>query len=249
MTSPSLSFGSVAAAYERFRPGYPDELVDMVLAYAGRPTRTALEIGAGTGKATRAFAARGIVVTATEPDPAMLAELRKHVPPTVVTVQAAFEDLPLEPAYDLVYAAASLHWTDPDQRWERVGAMLTDGGVFACLGGPMYLADPDLEDAVTAIASEFLVADEVVPTDTNTRMRWPGNELIESDLFTDVRQCEIERRVRMPALDYIGHLSTISAYLALPEDARTAVLDRILGVLPEQVTLIADLTVHLARKM
>ncbi len=53
----------MASTYETFRPGYPDELVDEVLAYAGRPLRTALEIGAGTGKATRAFARRGIAVT------------------------------------------------------------------------------------------------------------------------------------------------------------------------------------------
>ena len=80
MTGRALKFGSVASAYERFRPGYPDELVDQVLAYAGHPVRTALEIGAGTGKATRVFARRGIAVTATEPDAAMLTELRKHVP-------------------------------------------------------------------------------------------------------------------------------------------------------------------------
>ncbi len=63
----ALSFGSVATAYERYRPGYPVELVDEVLNYAGRPVRTALEIGAGTGKATRVFAERGLAVTATEP--------------------------------------------------------------------------------------------------------------------------------------------------------------------------------------
>ena len=56
----------MAEAYERFRPGYPTELVDLVLAYGGRPVRTALEIGAGTGKATRVFADRGLLVTATE---------------------------------------------------------------------------------------------------------------------------------------------------------------------------------------
>ena len=56
MVERALSFGAVASAYERYRPGYPDELVDEVLAYAGRPVRTALEVGAGTGKATRAFA-------------------------------------------------------------------------------------------------------------------------------------------------------------------------------------------------
>jgi hypothetical protein len=50
MIERALTFGSAASAYERFRPGYPDELVDEVLAYAGGPLHAALEIGAGTGK-------------------------------------------------------------------------------------------------------------------------------------------------------------------------------------------------------
>ncbi|MER6590830.1 class I SAM-dependent methyltransferase [Micromonospora purpureochromogenes] len=83
------------------------ELFDMVMTYAGQPVRTALEIGAGTGKATRLFAERGLTVTATEPDGAMLAELRKHVAASVRTVQAAFEDLRPGERYGLVYAAAS----------------------------------------------------------------------------------------------------------------------------------------------
>ena len=45
----ALSFGTVAEAYERFRPAYPAELFDTVITYAGQPVRTALEIGAGTG--------------------------------------------------------------------------------------------------------------------------------------------------------------------------------------------------------
>ena len=56
MVARALSFGAVAEAYERFRPGYPVELLELVMAYAGGPIRTALEIGAGTGKATRLFA-------------------------------------------------------------------------------------------------------------------------------------------------------------------------------------------------
>jgi len=58
MSRRALSFGGVAEAYERFRPGYPMALVDMVMAYGGQPVRTALEFGAGTGKATRLFAQR-----------------------------------------------------------------------------------------------------------------------------------------------------------------------------------------------
>lgn len=48
----SLSFGSVANQYERYRPDYPDGLVEAVEQYAGRPLGSALEVGAGTGKAT-----------------------------------------------------------------------------------------------------------------------------------------------------------------------------------------------------
>jgi SAM-dependent methyltransferase len=258
MVERALSFGSAASAYEQFRPGYPDELVDEVLTYAGRPVRTALEIGAGTGKATRVFAGRGIAVTATDPDAAMLAELRKHVPATVATVQGAFEDLPLTSTYDLVFAAASLHWTDPADRWSRVAALLNHDGMFASFGGQMSLADKAVEDAVEeaveeavrAARSQFL-ADDGVPsadgTPSDGPMQWPGTELAESDRFIEVRQSTIERRTTMSARDYIGHLSTISAYLELPDSVRARVLDRVLRVLPERMTVVADLTLHLAR--
>ncbi|HEY3712996.1 MAG TPA: class I SAM-dependent methyltransferase [Jatrophihabitantaceae bacterium] len=251
MSARALSFGSAAPAYERFRPGYPDELVDEVLAYAGRPLRTALEIGAGTGKATRQFASRGIAVTATDPDPAMLQELRKQVPEAAGVVQAAFEDLPLTPVYDLVFAAASLHWTQPDRRWARVAAMLRRDGIFASFGGQLHLADSDVERAVGAARAQFL-ADDGVPspdgTPADSPMQWPGTELLQSDRLTDVRQLTIERRAALSADDYIGHLSTISAYLELPEPVRAHVFDRIRKVLPERVTLVADLTLHLARR-
>jgi len=247
----ALGFGSVASAYERFRLGYPGELVDEVLSYAGRPVRTALEIGAGTGKATRVFAGRGIAVTATDPDPAMLAELRKHVPETVTTVQAALEDLPLISTYDLVFAAASLHWTEPAQRWSRVADLLGPDGIFASFGGQLTPADLAVEEAVRAARSPFL-ADDSIPapdgTPVSSPMQWPGTELARSHRFVEVRQSTIERRTAMSARDYVGHLSTVSAYIALPVSVREQVLDRILGVLPERVSVVADLTLHLARR-
>ncbi|MGI8522947.1 MAG: hypothetical protein ACR2K3_06510 [Nocardioides sp.] len=78
-------------------------------------------------------------------------------------------------------------------------------------------------------------------------MQWPGTELRKSDRFTDVRQSTIERRATLSAHEYVGHLSTISAYLELPGGVRRDVLARILQVLPERVSLVADLTLHLAR--
>ncbi|MGC4110623.1 MAG: class I SAM-dependent methyltransferase [Nocardioides sp.] len=251
MTDRARSFGAVAAAYERFRPGYPDALVDHVLAYAGTPVHTALEIGAGTGKATRAFAARGVAVTATDPDPGMLAELRRHVPSSVTTVESAFEDLPIGTTYDLVYAAASLHWTRVEGRWERIAALLGDEGVFASFGGPYRLADPEVQDLENAARRPFLADEEQVAPDGTSEdaaMQWPGTELERSDLFTDVQQVVIERPITQPSRDYVDHLSTVSYFLQVPEPSRSELFAAILAALPAEVAVTADLTLHLARR-
>lgn len=251
MSGRALSFGVMAEAYERFRPGYPVELFDMVMAYAGPPVLTALEIGAGTGKATRLLAQRGVRVTATEPDGAMLAELRKHVPANVRTVQAAFEDLRPGERYGLVYAAAALHWTNPEGRWSRMAELLEPGGVFASFGGPVRLADPAVAEAVRAARAPFLESDEVPSPDGTPEghdMQWPGTELQRSAWFTGVQQSVLERRLTMSARDYVGHLSTISAYLVLPALEQEQVLSRIMQLLPETVEIVADITVHLARR-
>ena len=247
----ALSFGDVAQAYERFRPGYPVELFDMVMTYAGQPVRTALEIGAGTGKATRLFARPGITVTASEPDGAMLDELRKHVPAGVRTVHAAFEDLRLGERYGLVYAAAALHWTRPEGRWSRMAALLEPGGVFASFGGPTQLADPALDEAARVARAPFLESDDVASPDgtpPDHEMQWPGTELQRSEWFTDVQQSMIERRFTMSAQRYVAHLSTISAYLELPTAVQQQVYNRIAAVLPGTVDVTADITVHLARR-
>jgi SAM-dependent methyltransferase len=251
MSARALSFGVMAEAYERFRPGYPVELFDMVMTYAGQPVLTALEIGAGTGKATRLFAQLGVTVTATEPDGAMLAELRKRVPANVTTVQATFEDLRPGQSYGLVYAAAALHWTNPEGRWSRMAGLLEPGGVFASFGGPVQLADPAVAEAVRAARTPFLESDDVPSPDGTPpghHMQWPGTELQRSEWFGDVQQFMIERRLTMSAGDYVGHLSTVSAYIELPAFEQEQVFSQIMQVLPETVELTADITVHLARR-
>ena len=181
----------------------------------------------------------------------MLAELLKHGPANVTTVQAAFEDLRPGEGYGLVYAAAALHWTSPEGRWPRVAALLEPGGVFASFGGPAQLADPAVQDAVHAARAPFLDSDEVPSPDgtpPERDMQWPGTELRLSAWFSDVRQCVVERRLTMSARDYVGYLSTVSAYLELPASDQEQVYGRIVRVLPEAVEIAADITVHLARR-
>src|SRR5262245_23097923 len=95
------SFGPAAEAYERYRPGYPVEAVVWVTGDA--PCRV-LDLGAGTGKLTRALLATEHEVVAVEPDAAMRGAFAALLP-AVQVVAGSAETLPLpDRAVDVVVA-------------------------------------------------------------------------------------------------------------------------------------------------
>lgn len=134
MTTPSRarSFGAAAAAYAQHRPGYPAAALDWALTpVAGDPLRL-LDLAAGTGKLTEGLLTRG-TVTAVEPDPAMLAELRAHFP-AVDTLEGHAEAIPLPDAsLDAVLVGQAWHWFDADRAYAEVARVLRPGGVLAAL--------------------------------------------------------------------------------------------------------------------
>jgi SAM-dependent methyltransferase len=126
------TFEQVPELYDRVRPGYPDALFDD-LADLTSGSRV-LEIGCGTGQATVSLARRGYEIVAVELG-ARLAELarRKLAPFSAVTVvNAAFEawPLPAEP-FDIVLAATSFHWIDPEVRVRKAAEALRPRGALA----------------------------------------------------------------------------------------------------------------------
>lgn len=112
----AASFGAAAAEYERARPEYPAAVVDWIVP-AG--ARAAVDVGAGTGKLTRALRERGVEVTAVEP----LAEMRQRLEadlPEVRALAGSGERLPLgDAAVDLVTYAQAWHWVERERRWPR----------------------------------------------------------------------------------------------------------------------------------
>ena len=128
------SFGAAATAYAEHRPVYAGAAVEWVLEPVRdrRPLRVA-DIGAGTGKLTAMLARLGADVTAVEPDPQMLAELRRTLP-EVRSVPGRAEELPLADAsVDAVLAGQAMHWFDLDRALPEIARVLAPGGVLAGL--------------------------------------------------------------------------------------------------------------------
>src|SRR3954452_2306324 len=134
-----VSFGAAAQVYERARPGYPPEAVDLLLAPGAR--RVA-DVGAGTGKFSRLLVAAGLDVVAVEPDARMRAELAR-VLPGVPVLEGSAEALPLEDSgVDAVVVAQAWHWVDPARALPEVARVLSPGGGLGVVWNERTLGEP-----------------------------------------------------------------------------------------------------------
>jgi len=133
-----FTFDQVADVYKASRPGYPDALIDDVIAFAALdPDDCILEVGCGTGLATAGFAKKGYAILATDPGADMLRGARDHLREfdDVDYLQTTFETLPESmTGFRLMVAAQSFHWISPEVRFVKTAKVLLPGGALAVFG-------------------------------------------------------------------------------------------------------------------
>jgi SAM-dependent methyltransferase len=128
-------FGQAANAYQTFRPDYPPEIFERILAWIPDAFRNrAIDLGAGTGKATRELAKSFREVIAVEPDPLMAEKLREAAP-EAKTCKTTAEEYEAEPSSaDFINFAQSLHWMHIPNVLEKCTGWLRAGGILAVYG-------------------------------------------------------------------------------------------------------------------
>ena len=242
----SQVFGEVAADYDDVRPGYPIEIADRILAYAGGRPRSVVEVGAGTGKGTEVLRTLGASITCVEPDAAMAEVLRRRFAgDELVAIEVSrFEDWPPPVAgVDLLASAQAWHWVSRLTRTRLAADVLAPGGVVALFAHDFGFPDSDTATAMQNVYLKY--APEIahgVPSNVHPDLFHP-DELRTSSLFTDFEQQEVIRLVPFPTPRYLRLLSTFSPHRMLPESRRIrlhqAIADLIDGrggVLHQQLT-------------
>jgi ubiquinone/menaquinone biosynthesis C-methylase UbiE len=221
------SFELVAEVYERARPEYPAEAVAWIAETLDlREGRTVLDLGAGTGKLTRALVATGAHVVAVEPGDAMLAEL-KRVVPDVEAVRGGAEAIPLgDDSVDAVTVGQAFHWFRHDEAIPELHRVLRRGGAVALIWNSRDQARP-LQREISELIKPFVppnrppVSDSVRP-------------LEESDLFGPVEQRTFPFAHRLDADGVVDRIASVSFIAAAPADQRAALERRLREVVASE---------------
>lgn len=240
-------FGEVADTYHEVRPSYPEALFDHLAAFVGQPLARAVEVGAGTGKATVAIAAKGVAVVGLEPSPAMATVARRTCRqfPAVSIVVSSFEgwQLPRGARSDLVFSAQAWHWVDRSVAYAKAHRTLRRSGTLA-----LFWNRPSWDDS--ELRSEL---DEVYERHApELHARGPGypglkahdlgqeraQEIRDCALFDDPDIHVYRWSSTYTTDEYVRLLTTQSDHRMLAAQVRDCLLDGVRGVIARHQGLI-----------
>lgn len=217
----AVIFGRAADAYDRSRPSYPTEAIEYIETLVS--ARTALEVGAGTGKATSGMTRPGLDITCLEPSSEMADLLLAKDLPGVTVVESRFEEWEGEPdSVDLIYAAQAWHWVDHEIAYPKALDLLRPAGVLALMWNIPHERYEAFEDVYARLAPELL-ADHDEHIRKRDSVTWPDD--MSAAGFEDVRHFSHDWSEILGPREVRELYSTYSDHMMLPEDRRGPLLD------------------------
>ncbi len=219
-------FAAVADSYERGRPEYPPAVTSTLAQELSlAPGARVLDLGAGTGKLTRALLAAGLDVVAVEPQQPLREVLERSVGSGRVRDGTA-EAIPMPDAsVDVVTAADAFHWFDHRAALAEVARVLRPRGALAVIS-----TVPDWGAASWAHELGELV---VGSRPWHPHFDGPSwrEALAAASGWAEPR--EVRLTVTVPAVPerIVDHIASISWIAAMSEQARAELLDRARAVI------------------
>lgn len=222
------AFGRSAEAYERGRPEHSAEAVrHLARVLALGPGRTVLDLGAGTGKFTRALEPTGARLLALEPTAGMRAEFARRLP-SVPLVDGTAEAIGLPAAsVDAVVAAQAFHWFDPIPAAREIARVLVPSGGLGLLWN---LRD----ESVPWVAALTRLMDAHDPGVPRGRARAWKAPLESTGLFSPLESAEFRHVQRADRATMLDRVLSVSFIAALSDSEQAQVADEVRELLDRE---------------
>jgi SAM-dependent methyltransferase len=214
-------FGNAAQAYARGRPDYPDEMLNWLRRDLEiGPSKTAIDLGAGTGKFTKLLLQTDARIIAVEPVDAMRAELAASLPGVRVIAGTAQSMALSNGTGDAVICAQAFHWFATELALAEIHRVLKPGGRL----GLVWNVRDDSVDWVAAITKIITPYEGDAPRYYKGDWRRP----FAGRLFSDLIEARFAYQHLGTAQQVIvDRFLSVSFIAALPDDERLRVAEQL----------------------
>ncbi len=220
----ALSFGGIAMQYDRARPSYPPALIDRLMEWSPHQV---VDVGCGTGRASRLLMARGCEVIGVEPDPSMAAIARSH---GVTVEEGTFEDWdPRQRRFDLVMSGQAWHWVQPEAGAAKAASVLRHGGRLAVFWN-RGRHDSETGAALDAVYARLAPSIAQKSADLRPPMEVPADRveaLRNSGPFSAVETEEFTWETVYDRAAWLDLIATHSDHVTLPDAVQAKLLDAV----------------------
>lgn len=234
-SAPADAFGRAAREYELGRPEWPGELIDRVVGELGLESgAVVVDLGAGTGKLTRALVPRFARVLAVEPDAAMRAVL-EEVFPGAETVVGNAEAIPLEAdSVDAVFSAEAFHWFSTRATLDEISRVLRPGGGLAIFWNiPGEEIEPPLSDEAEAFIGEAFRRGGSPGLPRVLSGEW--REPFADSAFEELRKESVRRDIASDRETFVANMLSVSSIAVQPDADRAAFAERLRELVPDGI--------------